>query len=135
MTNLIGLVLGIAMQAPAPGPASVPVLDYCDTSAPVIAQAPREAAMNVLFSIAGSPTCYLVTTTIDGHAVRGYVLDRRLDAVVAFERSRVATEQTAFKAPLYVPPPDPPAGAPAVAAVKAPEDKRPAKKAPPKVAF
>ncbi len=133
MTNLIGLILGFALQAPAPP--SVPVLEYCDASAPVVAQISRDAAMDVRFSIAGSPTCYLATMTIDGRAVRGYVLDRRLDAVVAFERSRVATEQAAFKVPLYVPPPEPPAAAPAVAAGKLAEDKKLPKKAPPKVAF
>jgi hypothetical protein len=132
MTNLI-LIFGIAMQAPAPS--GVPVLEYCDASAPVIAQVSRDAAMDVRFSIAGSPTCYLATMTIDGRAVRGYVLDRRLDAVVAFEKSRVATEQAAFKAPLYVPPPEPPAAAPSVATAKLAEDKKLAKKAPPKVAF
>ena len=132
MTNLI-LMFGIAMQAPAQ--ASVPVLEYCDASAPVIGQVSRDATMDVRFSIAGSPTCYLATMTIDGRAVRGYVLDRRLDAVVAFERSRVATEQAAFKAPLYVPPPELPAAAPAVAAAKLAEDKKLVKKAPPKVAF
>jgi hypothetical protein len=133
MTNLIGLILGFAIQAPAP--ASVPVLSFCDATAAVIAQAPREVAMKVHFAIAGSPTCYLATMTIDGREVRGYVLDRRLDAVIAFERSRVATEQAAFKAPQYIAPPDPPAAAPAVAVAKAPEEKKQAKKAPPKVAF
>ena len=31
------------------------------------------------FSIAGSPVCYSVTATVDGKAVRGYVLDLDLD--------------------------------------------------------
>jgi len=112
--NLIGLILGFAIQSPAP--ATVPVLGYCDASAPVIAQAPRDAAMTVRFAIAGTPTCYLATITVDGRELRGYVLDRHLDAVVAFERSRVATEQAAFKAPLYIPPPEAPAAAAGTAA-------------------
>jgi hypothetical protein len=135
--HLIALMIGVALQTPAP--ASIAVMSECDASSDVVAQAPRDAAFEVHYSIAGAPTCYLVTGTLQGKPVRGFVLDRQIDSVVAFEKSRVQTEQTAFKAPPLIEAPAPPADpvktadsaktAPVVTA-KAPEEKKPAPKHP-----
>ncbi len=136
--HLIALMIGVAFQAPAP--ASVAVLSECDASSDVVAQAPRDAALEVHYSIAGAPTCYLVTGTLQGKPVRGFVLDRQVDSVVAFEKSRVQTEQTAFKAPPVIDAPAPPPADPvkpadsaktdATVAAKAAETKKPAPKRP-----
>jgi|HubBroStandDraft_2_1064218.scaffolds.fasta_scaffold1129899_1 hypothetical protein len=136
--HLIALMIGVAFQTPAP--ASVAVLSECDASSDVVAQAPRDAALEVHYSIAGAPTCYLVTGTLQGKPVRGFVLDRQVDSVVAFEKSRVQTEQTAFKAPPVIEAPAPPPADPvkttdsaktaAVVTAKAPEEKKPAPKHP-----
>jgi len=101
MTNLIAFLAALALQGAAPAP--VAVLTECDASSDVAAQIPRDAAMDVHYSIAGAPTCYLVTVTVQGKALKGYVVDRGADAVVAFEKSRVESEQAAFKAPLPMP--------------------------------
>ena len=135
--HLIALMIGVAFQTPAP--ASVAVLSECDASSDVVAQAPRDAALEVHYSIAGAPTCYLVTGTLQGKPVRGFVLDRQVDSVVAFEKSRVQTEQTAFKAPPVIDAPAPPADpvkpadsakTDATVAAKAAETKKPAPKRP-----
>ncbi len=136
--HLIALMIGVALQAPAP--AGIAVLSECDSSSDIVAQAPRDAALDVHYSIAGAPTCYLVTGTLQGKPVRGYVLDRQADAVIAFEKSRVETEQTAFKAPPLIEAPAPPAADPAkpadsaktdtAVAAKAAETKKPAPKHP-----
>ncbi len=133
------ILLGIAIQTVPAQTRTVPVLSQCDTSSTVIAQAPADAEMKVSFSIAGAPTCYLVTVAINGRSVRGYVFDSRADAIANFEKSRVQTEVVAFRAPIFVPAPEPPAAAPkasvAATAAAKPDDKKPAAKKPPKVAF
>ena len=141
--NLIALIAGLAIQAPAPAPSSpgLAVLSECDASSDVVAKAPRDAALDVHYSIAGAPTCYFVSVSVQGRTVQGFVLDRQAPAVVAFEKSRVETEQTAFKAPLPLPPsaepqPQPePAKAPQPVAVKASESKKPMSKTNPKVSM
>lgn len=99
--NLIAFMAALALQGAAPLP--VAVLTECDASSDVAAHVPKDAAMDVHYSIAGAPTCYLVTVTIQGKTLKGYVVDREADAVVAFEKSRVESEQAAFKAPLPMP--------------------------------
>jgi hypothetical protein len=102
MLNLAAFMLGIAVQNPAP--ANAPVLSECDTSSDIVAKTPLDAAIEVHYAIAGAPSCYQITLTINGQVMRGYVFDPRLDAVAAFEKSRLETEQAAFKAKLYIPP-------------------------------
>lgn len=102
MVNLIAFTAALALQAGAPAqaaPAQVTVLSECDASSEVAARVPKDAALEVHYSLAGVPTCYFVTLNARGETVRGYVVDRELDVVVAFEKSRVESEQAAFKAP------------------------------------
>jgi len=124
--HLIALMIGIAMQAPAPS--RVAILSECDASSGIVAEVPRDAALEVHYSIADAPpTCYFVSLTVEGKAVRGWVLDRQAPAVVAFEQSRVNYEQNAFKTPLPLPPsatPEPEPSKPAAVATKAPEEKK-----------
>jgi hypothetical protein len=96
----------------------------------VVALVPRDAAIDVRYSIAGASTCYFVTLSAQGKiAVQGFVVDPELDAVVAFDRSRLENERIAFKAPVPVPVIASPVSAATVepektaVAVKAPEKK------------
>jgi len=136
MLNLAASILGIALQAgaeQASDASRVPVFSDCDTSSSVIVQAPLDATMHVHYSIAGAPSCYQVTLTVEGHPVQGYVFDPRVDAVLAFERSRIRTEQSAFSAPLYIPPVEAATPSPAketIAAAKPVPEKKPMPKGP-----
>jgi hypothetical protein len=128
MLNLAAFMLGIALQGAAP--TTVPVLSACDPSSESIAQVPLDAAMEVHYSIAGAPSCYQVTLTANGNAVRGYVFDPRLDALVAFEKSRLQTEQTAFRTPPPVPASQATPPKTVIADAKPAPEKKPVRKGP-----
>jgi len=104
MLNLIAVIIGLAL--PEAAPPLVAVLSECDAGSDVIARVPRNALFTVHYSIDNGPTCYLVTlssgegATAEGPAIRGYVVDRHIDAVIAFEKSRVRKEQNVFSARL-----------------------------------
>ena len=101
-------LIGLAMQAP-PAP-HYRILSECDPSAEVRAEIQQNTPMAIGFSIAGSPACYSVTATVGGKQIHGYVLDRSLDAIQAFDKARVADEREAFsRPPVPAPPPAPPA--------------------------
>ena len=136
MLDLMFLAAALALQPPAAAPANVQVLSDCDTSADVVAQVPRSEDMHVIYSIAGAPTCYLVTFKAGSKTMQGFVFDRKLEAVTAFEHSRVEAERDAFSKPIPVPASPSAAPAPSEQAktVEAKVEKKPAKPAP-KVAF
>jgi hypothetical protein len=142
--HLIALMMGIALQAPAgssPAMSKVAVYSDCDPSSTVVAQVPRDSALDIRYSIADAPpTCYYVAAAVNGETVRGFVLDRQMPAIVAFEQARVANEKEAFKAPLPLPPSETPvAPAPAepakTVAVKAEDEKKPQVKPPKKMSM
>jgi hypothetical protein len=99
MLNFIMAMMGLAWQgALTPG---VAIRSGCDAGSDVVAQIPLDAKLDVHFAIDNGPTCYRVTlSSAQGGTVRGYVLDRHIDAVIAFEKSRVRNEKNAFNAPL-----------------------------------
>lgn len=90
--RIIVLLLGIALEVSA---AEYRILSGCEDSAEVRANISKDAEIEIHFSIAGSgsSTCYSVTATLDGKRVRGYVLNANLDAVRAFEQSRIKNTQ------------------------------------------
>lgn len=101
------LLAGLGFQgAPATAAvgADVALFSSCDTSSEVVASVPRDAAFDVRYSIDNEPTCYLVTLALPGRIVRGYVFDRKVNAVMAFEKSRVEAERYAFSLPIPLPP-------------------------------
>jgi hypothetical protein len=82
----------------------IKVFSECDASSPVVALLPRDAAIDVHYSIAGATTCYFVTLSAQGKtAVQGFVVDPDLDAVASFDASRLENARIAFKAPVPVP--------------------------------
>lgn len=99
---LTGLLAVLSFQG-APT-ADVSLFSSCDTSSDVIASVPRDAAFDVKYSIDNEPTCYLVTLSLPGRTVRGYVFDRKLAAVTEFEKSRLEAARYAFSLPIPLPP-------------------------------
>jgi len=121
MLNIILFAAGLALQAPAPASGDIAVLSACDSGSNVVARVPRNTDLQVIYSIADAPTCYLVTYKSNGKTMRGFVFDRRLNAVMAFEHSRVDNEVETFSKPIpIVEPAAPKADAPAAAAAPAP---------------
>jgi hypothetical protein len=98
--------IGLALQAVAGSPYHI--LSACDPSAEVLANIESSAPLEIRYSIGGSSTCYAVTAMVDGKPVRGYVLDRGLDAIQAFEKERAAHPQEFTSAPAASAPPPPP---------------------------
>jgi hypothetical protein len=111
--NLITVLLNLGLQAPADAPYQI--LSECDGSSAVRAQVSRDTPLEIRYSIAGAPTCYSVTATVDGREIKGYVLDATLEAVQGFEKARADAEREAFKLS-PAPPPLLPAPKPAAAA-------------------
>jgi hypothetical protein len=126
----IVLFVVVALQASAaPG---FRILSACDESAEVRANIPKDARLEVHSAASGGSTCYAVTATIDGKELHGYVVDRSLDAVVAFEKANAEFSRKALSA---VPvPPAPPAAPPPAQGVAADssavEKPKPAKEVP-----
>jgi hypothetical protein len=84
----------------APG---VPLLEDCYESPRVIATVRPNETVQVISALAsGGPTCYGVTTVVDGKEIRGYVLGPVLPAIAGFERKRRAGQALG-----EVPPPAP----------------------------
>jgi hypothetical protein len=99
MLSLIAVIIGLGL--PEVAPPVVAVFSECDAGSDVIARVPRDASFTVHYSIDNGATCYLVTLSLaDGRTARGYVVDRHIDAVVAFDKSRVGNEQNVFSARL-----------------------------------
>lgn len=99
--RIIVLFIGIAF-----GVSAAPeyrILSECDASATVRANISKETQLQIHFAIAGAPTCYSVTATVDGKQVRGYVLNAGLDAIVAFDKSRMKVSRDAFEAQQALP--------------------------------
>lgn len=120
MIFLFVLFLGIASEVSAAP--EYRILSECDASANVRANISKDAQLQIHFAIAGAPTCYSVTATVEGKQVRGYILDAGLDAIVAFEKSRMKVSREALEAQLALP--QPPAKL-ADPGVKAPDEKKP----------
>ena len=114
--TIIGLTMSFAQ--PAPADSQYKILSECDRSSNLRAEIAQDAALKIHFAITGAPTCYSVTTMVDGKEIKGYLLDGTPDAVREFEKSRADAERDAFKAiPMPAPPsPPPPAPKPADAA-------------------
>jgi hypothetical protein len=125
----IVVLLGTALQVSA-APA-YQLLSECDPSSAVLAQISKDSQITVRFAIAGAATCYSVTANVDGKPIRGYVLDKTLDGVLAFEKTVSQARQNLIEAPAFLPPPAPPVpdAAPS-AGKKSPDPAEPAKQAP-----
>jgi hypothetical protein len=108
------LLVGLGFQgAPSANVGTdVSLFSSCDTSSEVIASVPRDAAFEVHYSIDNEPTCYLVTLALPGRTVRGYVFERKLNAVAEFEKSRLEAARYAFSLPIPLPPSAAPPPAP-----------------------
>jgi hypothetical protein len=101
MLNLIAILMGLAADAPVVS--ATPVLSECDAHASALSSVALNAPLDVHYAIENAPTCYSVTLTVAGKPVRGFVLNRKLDAVIAFEKSRVDAEREAFSRPIPMP--------------------------------
>lgn len=97
------LLLGIAFEVSAAS--EYKILSECDESANVRANISKDTRLEIHFAIAGAPTCYSVTATVDGKQVRGYVLDAGLDAILAFDKARMKVSRDTFEAPQVLPQP------------------------------
>jgi hypothetical protein len=120
------VLLGAALQVSA-APADQ-LLSECDSSSGVLAQLSRDSQITVRFAVAGATTCYSVTAMVDGKPVRGYVLDKTLDGVLAFEKTVSEARQNLIEAPAFIPPPAAPVPDPApstASADKISTDKKP----------
>jgi hypothetical protein len=74
------------------------IYSSCDEGSDVRAEIQKETPLTVQFSVAGDSPCYSVAGTVDGKAVRGYVLDATLDSVRAFDGARVKNDKASFEA-------------------------------------
>jgi hypothetical protein len=90
-------LIGVALES---APAShYKILSGCDPLAEVRAEIEKSTPLQIRFSIGGAVSCYAVTADVNGETVRGYVLDRGLDAVQAFEKEKAAGERQFAGAP------------------------------------
>ena len=101
--RIIVLLLGIVLEVSAAS--EYKILSGCDESAEVRALVLKDSPIEIHFSIAGFPTCYSVTATVDGKQVRGYVLNAGLDAVLAFDKAGTKTRRELLNAPPILAPP------------------------------
>jgi hypothetical protein len=106
---MIVLLLVVALQAYAAS--GFRIVSTCDESAEVRANIQKDAQLKIHSSVGGGSPCYSVTATVEGKQVQGYVIDRSLDAVVAFEKANAEFSRKALIA--IQAPPSPPAEAPA----------------------
>lgn len=97
------LLLGIALEVSAAS--EYRILSDCDGSATVRANVSKDTQLEIHFAIAGAPTCYSVTATVDGKQVRGYVLDAGLDAILAFDKARRKVSRDTLEASQVLPQP------------------------------
>jgi hypothetical protein len=127
----IVLLFGIALEVSAA--TEYQIVRECDPASEVRALISKDSPIKIHFAIAGGATCYSVTATVDGMAVRGYVLDRELDAVIAFEKAVTAARQNLSDAPPALAPPTasvPDSAASATDTKKSPGQSEPVKEAP-----
>jgi hypothetical protein len=98
--HLVLLFAGIALADQA---SAHQIRSECNKSAEILAEVPKNAPLKVHFSIAGAENCYAVSGDVKGKPVRGYTVDRELDAVRVFETQRAQDRQAALRAPLVQP--------------------------------
>ena len=91
------LVLGMALEASAAS--QYKLLSSCDESSEVRGLISKDSQITIHFAIASAVNCYSVTATVEGKQVRGYVLDPKLDGVVAFEKAGIEARRNIIDAP------------------------------------
>ena len=131
MTFIALLLTAVALEAKQPGQ-RYRILSECDAAAEVRADVPLSTKLEIRYSIAGTSTCYSVAATVGGKQVRGYVFERDLAAVRAFESQRAADEEAAFRAPLEIAPTTSAAPAHTQALKEASDSAKPSSRARPK---
>ena len=77
--------------------ASYRIYSECDENTDVRAQIQKDTPLSIRFAIAGGSPCYSVTASVNGKEIRGFVLDRSLDAVRAFDEARARNDRDSFE--------------------------------------
>lgn len=81
------------------------ILSACDESAELRVNIQQDTQLQIHSSVSGGSLCYSVTATVEGKQVHGYVIDGRLDSVVAFEKEKTKFLRSTLSVPLGSPSP------------------------------